>query len=60
VISPAAHERSMPSKPHIKSSKQDHIKIDREEVAKIDQERLPADAVFKGYVRRLGVYEIPA
>jgi hypothetical protein len=48
------------SKPHHKSSKQAHIQIDREVVLKVDQEQLPADAQFKGYVRRVGVYEIPA
>jgi len=48
------------SKPHQKSSKQDQIPIDREEVLSVDREQLPADAVFKGYVRRVGVYEIPA
>ncbi|HEX3640150.1 MAG TPA: hypothetical protein VHV10_02550 [Ktedonobacteraceae bacterium] len=48
------------SKPHHKSSKQAHIQTDREVVLKVDQEQLPADAQFKGYVRRVGVYEIPA
>jgi hypothetical protein len=38
------------SRPHHKSSKQDKIKMDREVVLKVDLERLPADAVFKGYV----------
>jgi hypothetical protein len=48
------------SKPHHKSSKQDTIPIDREVVLSVDREHLPADAVFKGYVRRVGVDEIPA
>jgi CCR4-NOT transcriptional regulation complex NOT5 subunit len=48
------------SRPHDKGSKQDKIEINREVVLTIDQEQLPEDAVFKGYVRRLGVYEIPA
>src|SRR5437764_310863 len=47
------------SKPHHKESKQSKIRIDRVEVLKVDQERLPQDAQFKGYVRRVGAYEIP-
>jgi hypothetical protein len=48
------------SKPRNMRSKQDQIPINREVVLKVDQEHLPADAIFKGYVRRFGVYEIPA
>ena len=48
------------SKSHHKRSKRDQIQIDREVTLKVDGSRLPADAVFKGYVRRVGVYEIPA
>ena len=48
------------SKPRNMRSKQDQISIDREEMLSVNQEDLPADAIFKGYVRRVGVYEIPA
>lgn len=48
------------SKPHEKSSKQGKIPINREVTLKMDGSQLPEDAQFKGYVRRVGVYEIPA
>jgi chromosome segregation ATPase len=48
------------SKSHHKSSKQDQIKIDRQVPLQVDRSQLPEDAQFKGYVRRVGVYEIPA
>ncbi len=47
------------SKAHHKARKQAQVRIDRVEIVKVDQQRLPQDAQFKGYVRRVGAYEIP-
>jgi hypothetical protein len=48
------------SKPRSQEGKRDRIKMNREVALPVDRSGLPADAVFKGYVRRVGVDEIPA
>ena len=58
-VSLSSEKERRASKPHHKARKLDQVRIDRVEVVKVDQERLPHDAQFKGYVRRVGAYEIP-